>query len=1597
MEIEKSIIDVEIENQNLGIATTEPTEVCVIDDDSIEITSAKKEFVITGDDIYISGSGQTTPQWIQDIIDQEVTSKIADKTTGLTDAITSINQSLLELELAKNTYTESIMTEATINGIVVSHLDTLNATVQDNSANIVNLDLVKTTPDEALALSISHLNSQIQDGEIHSLVTDLSTTIANNEQTAAANITSLASVFNGNASSIETILSTQSDEFSSEANAITELRSAIELENGVSGTATAVTRLNTFVGYEEGADTIPDELQALAGSIEDNEAALGALANQVDGEVMIHAENYGPVTILDPVADTQPTYIVDAVDPDLSALNGVYGAFKASLYTTAAAPTSTSTDQYNLKMDLHGLERTGELNGHYTAGTLCVMKIYVDGGLDEFEETEWLLGYVGEPIALPTDKNIIVDFGDVNPGDFVASTVPLPSKEPYASWLAEDALNGDANARSVHTGDSFIYVNTAGQYVRSFKFVKLATPDPLKSDDDGYAWYEIKDSAAMIAATTAHALADGKMKVFYITPTAPYQKGDLWTRNIDGSQQIWECTQDEDVEYNIADWQQVATDDKAVVLLSTGLSGGTVSVDLEASVLSGKSITQYVSDEIDDKTNIYSGKVDPNSPLYEPNNLGSGDIYLWFTTETASEEGSIYDVTKTYSWNGVEWGQIESNSNITNLADLADGKRTIFNNQSHDVPNGVERDLWIPTTGTDDEAYTPGELYQCSTAGAWEIATKYTDDLDTYKLVVNDIIVPGLESQIDNKVEYWFQTNDPKEAWVEEEDRAKHDGDVWYHTADKTSSYYDDGIHGWHAIEDQKALDAIADAADAQAAADGKLTIYRQVLDPATEESEPGVLKNEIHDGDMWLDIDTGEVKIWDISLGSGGDWDNDWETGRTIALAEEITKLDAYLMSAGYTVRLVADTATSEYIYEVFEEDNNGSTKRYSIAKEDSAGITIPEPMVTNGTAYVAGTDWMPTYTVAGGVLAAYDVPGAIGASSSIENTIKTTADKTTAQFAYGSDIIIDGHTYTSGFGLTSEAIRGEGGATPSYDSEFWVNANKLRFTATDGSTAGHDVFSADANGVTFNGKVTFGSGQTGTVEEAVSAIVETTAVGDKNINITDNLIPTDSLVGDINNAGYQLIGNPVKSYAAGADTFAEAQIVIDTNDEVYSPYADEMVKPYYFRYAFKGNNTGVVAEIVDLTTSTNTPITYVLDDGETVNTTEWYIVDGLIHPTGGLVGASGTVKRASDMYKVASVNDVILDTTTTEFSLGWVSGSVDTTISRMKLAIVTADTLTSDLVNADYVANYVASPEVAAAIANDTTTTIGNTITTGYVNALNVHAASIAADSIGVNELNINGALDLSGAQFQWGKSAFPDHGTSGIYMGTHNEQQVFCIGSTTSWIEFDGTTVVLNNVGGNFGQAPGARGEYTVFAEDGEYPSTANGVEYGVIIEVIGGGQGGANFYGSNLQTDGMLGEQTVVSHYNSYGTLIATYASALGTSNARAIWYGWKGYITIGDGHYGQVYSGAVDNVDMVNHGQGGDGFYGYDDYDDDVYLTAGHGGNCGAYAYFDATMNTGDYFTITIGAGGEGAVSVTSIGSGHHALNGADGYASVKIK
>lgn len=132
--------------------------------------------------------------------------------------------------------------------------------------------------------------------------------------------------------------------------------------------------------------------------------------------------------------------------------------------------------------------------------------------------------------------------------------VPTLENAPAISWKTD-------KDKEIHLGDLY-YNNKTG---KAYRFAK---------DSNTYKWTLITDTdiaKALSDARMAQETANGKMKVFSVQPTTPYQVGDIWvnaTYPSDGStykNEILKCStaKAEGEEFNISDWKLASkyTDD----------------------------------------------------------------------------------------------------------------------------------------------------------------------------------------------------------------------------------------------------------------------------------------------------------------------------------------------------------------------------------------------------------------------------------------------------------------------------------------------------------------------------------------------------------------------------------------------------------------------------------------------------------------------------------------------------------------------------------------------------------------------------------------------------------------------------------------------------------------------------------------------------------------------------------------------------------------------------------------------------------------------------------------------------------------------------
>ena len=213
--------NIEYKPKNLVTSNT-GANVEIIEPDYI-VHAQRKEYKVVSDNIYIPKLYDDAPQWMKDIIGTVVDVKTAVATGNLNDALEALRTLATELEVAKNTYTMSIISSNDIDQRINTKIETLNASLADADATILNIAQTAVTTEEASAIAINTLSASLgESGEIGSFIAEMNAAFANLD--------------------------------SATTESINYMESAIEAE--FSATATAVQTLRTYVGVDEDGNSI---------------------------------------------------------------------------------------------------------------------------------------------------------------------------------------------------------------------------------------------------------------------------------------------------------------------------------------------------------------------------------------------------------------------------------------------------------------------------------------------------------------------------------------------------------------------------------------------------------------------------------------------------------------------------------------------------------------------------------------------------------------------------------------------------------------------------------------------------------------------------------------------------------------------------------------------------------------------------------------------------------------------------------------------------------------------------------------------------------------------------------------------------------------------------------------------------------------------------------------------------------------------------------------------------------------------------------------------------------------------------------------------
>lgn len=327
--------------------------------------------------------------------------------------------------------------------------------------------------------------------------------------------------------------------------------------------------------------------------------------------------------------------------------------------------------------------------------------------------------------------------GVENPNNNTGNDELDVTKEPYKSWRDADAIAGGIENRAMHVGDVYIKYSTAEHgyktYERAYKFIRTSVDNtsPYSTDAEGFTWALIVDTDAQnayVAALNALDLADNKRRVFTVTPSGPYDKGDLWTKATARGSVLYRANTDRTSGFLNTEWTEA--DDAALK-------------DFEATVYEPK--ISMLETQIDSQISYFYNHVATTTTQV------TTQLNTWKSTWTtpklkAAHHGDIGIFTKigtggeayAYSRGTDSWILITDNAILKALMSAAtaqataDGVVVSFYAIKQDT-EPAKTSLWLNKTGT--------KVLKKYTTSWVNVAVKLGDTLTAYDPVTKDTSV----------------------------------------------------------------------------------------------------------------------------------------------------------------------------------------------------------------------------------------------------------------------------------------------------------------------------------------------------------------------------------------------------------------------------------------------------------------------------------------------------------------------------------------------------------------------------------------------------------------------------------------------------------------------------------------------------------------------------------------------------------------------------------------------------------------------------------------------------------------------------------------
>lgn len=340
-------------------------------------------------------------------------------------------------------------------------------------------------------------------------------------------------------------------------------------------------------------------------------------------------------------------------------------------------------------------------------------------------------------------------------------------------------------------------------------------------------------------------------------------------------------------------------------------------------------------------------------------NTSTGKVYRWV------KNGSVY------SWQELQDSEVAQALALANDAlALAKKKNRVFTTTP--VTPYEIGDLWVQGSS--------GGIYRCKTtrltgsysSSDWELASKYTDDsaLNTFVNGAYNNQINDLVTQIDGKIESWFQSSDPAASWTTTAVKAKHVGDMWYNSTTKVLQRYSSS-YAWVKIEDQTAIDAYNTASQAKDTADGKRRVF--VITPYAPYDI----------GDLW--VNGTDLRRCATAKAAGQSYNvNDW----VVAVNYDNTKtvIDGGIVTSG-TIQVAG--SEQSILAGVTGQGTAAASVRFWAGASFENRATAPFQVMQNGKVIMTDADIKGIVNAISGYIGGFEIAqGRIGTTASSTGT---------------------------------------------------------------------------------------------------------------------------------------------------------------------------------------------------------------------------------------------------------------------------------------------------------------------------------------------------------------------------------------------------------------------------------------------------------------------------------------------------------------------------------------------------------------------------------------------------------------------------------